>query len=285
MIFCSRPCAIQNTRRTNLNLTRHGRPEPVWEIGLAAVDKIRQTRGALYVQVANLLKRRILNRAWLPGEKIPSIEKLAEDFNVAVVTVRQAIALLEDDGFVQRRQGSGTFITELAANRKWVALESTWDSMLKKWESSSAKIVHQDDSVASPILDSSDGIPAPAYRFLRRVHFSDDLAYAVINIYVDRRLFGLAPERFDKEMVILVLQSLPDVKIAEAKQTITIGTADIEVAELLGIPVNSPVGEVRRVITDSEGTVIYVGEATYRGDLVRLESVLKPDDDADSGKK
>ena len=243
---------------------------------MASVDAIRQSPGALYVQVAALLKRRINSNTWVAGERMPSIEKLAKEFDVAVVTVRQAVALLEEDGLVQRKQGRGTFITEKAATRKWVALETTWESMLRKCESSSVRILKESDAVGSPTLDSSDGIPAPAYRFLRRVHFSEEVAYAVINIYIDRRLFTLAPERFENEMVILVLESLPDVNIAEAKQTIAIGTADIEVAEALDISVNAPVGEVRRIITDSDGVVIYVGEATYRGDLVKLESRLTP---------
>jgi GntR family transcriptional regulator len=42
----------------------------------------------------------------------------------------------------------------------------------------------------------------------------------------------------------------------------------------LRIPLNSPVGEVRRVLQDQNGVVIYLGEAIYRGDMVKLERVL-----------
>jgi GntR family transcriptional regulator len=75
-------------------------------------------------------------------------------------------------------------------------------------------------------------------------------------------------------MVIPLLESLPGVEIKSARQTLSIGTADVETARLLRIPLNSPVGEVRRVLQDQNGVVIYLGEAIYRGDMVKLERVL-----------
>ncbi len=57
---------------------------------------------------------------------------------------------------------------------------------------------------------------------------------------------------------------------------LTIGTADLEVARLLGVPVNAPVAEVRRVFRDETGRVIYLGEVTYRGDAIHVEMNLKP---------
>ena len=73
-----------------------------------------------------------------------------------------------------------------------------------------------------------------------------------------------------------MLLDLPGVRIAHAWQTLTIGTADVEVARLIGMPVNAPVAEVRRVCHDATGTVIYLGEVTYRGDYVHLEMDLEP---------
>ena len=61
-----------------------------------------------------------------------------------------------------------------------------------------------------------------------------------------------------------------------ARQTLTIGTADVEVARLLQVPLNSPVAEVRRVFTAADRSVIYLGEVTYRGDFVRIEMDLRP---------
>jgi GntR family transcriptional regulator len=95
-------------------------------------------------------------------------------------------------------------------------------------------------------------------------------------VYLDEVIFKLAPKRFRRETVIPVLLDLPQVKITHARQTLAISVADTEVANLLAIPLNAPVAEVRRVFTGPDKTVLYLGEITYRGDYIHLEMDLIP---------
>lgn len=106
---------------------------------------------------------------------------------------------------------------------------------------------------------------------MRRVHSADGMPYAVSDLYVDRRHYAVCPERFESEMVILVLDSMPEVRIKRMTQCLTIETADLEHASLLNMAVGSALGIVRRVICDESDTVIYVGRAVYRGDAVKFE--------------
>lgn len=76
--------------------------------------------------------------------------------------------------------------------------------------------------------------------------------------------------------MVPLLSTMPTVQIARAHQILTIGSADPETARLLCMQVNAPVANVRRVFTAPEGTVIYLGEVIYRGDLVQLEMDLVP---------
>jgi GntR family transcriptional regulator len=82
--------------------------------------------------------------------------------------------------------------------------------------------------------------------------------------------------RFRRETVIPILKDMRDPRIKTARQTLTIGTAHLDVAKLLRVPLNSPVAERRRVFTSQDGTVIYLGEVTYRGDFIRIEMDLRP---------
>lgn len=234
---------------------------------------LRNAPGVLYQHVAALIRKQLLGGELLPGDRLPSIEALAQTYGVAVVTVRQALALLEEEKLIERRHGKGTFVTDAIGTKRWLKLESNWDSLIKMWGSSKPRPLKIFDTVGTPVLEEEDGTPAPAYRYMRRVHSEEDTPYAVSDIYVDRRLYLRCPERFNSEMVIVVLDSL-DV-VSTMRQRLTIGTADLEVASLLGMPVNAPVGIVRRVIRDHAGIAIYIGEAVYRGDLVRLEREIK----------
>ncbi|MTJ04791.1 MAG: GntR family transcriptional regulator [Sediminimonas qiaohouensis] len=246
--------------------------------GSPGQNALRSGRGKLYEQIATLIRNEIVSGRWVPGERLPSLGTLAERHGVALVTVRQAVALLEEDGIVRRRQGKGTFVSDTLPEQKWLKLESNWQSMLKMWGRSKPRLLKVADDVASPFLAEEDGKPARSYRYMRRVHMADGVPYAVVDIYVDQDLYARAPNKFDSEMVVVVLDRFEDVSLTSVRQRLTIGSADLETAELLNIPVNAPVGKMRRVLKDQHGTVIYVGEAIYRGDLVRLErEIQRPD--------
>jgi GntR family transcriptional regulator len=236
---------------------------------------LKTSPGKLFEQVAMLIEKRIDGGDWVAGERLPSIDALAETFDVAVVTVRQALDLLEDKGLIDRHQGRGTFVASNASEKRWLKLESSWETLIPIWGRSKPRPLKVRSAIQMPTLLAEDGNPAPGYRHMRRVHSADGIPYAVSDLYVDRRLYAICPLRFDTEMVIVVLDSLPDVKIKSMRQCLTIETADLEEASLLAIPVGAPVGNMRRVIRDQADTVVYVGEAVYRGDIVKLERELK----------
>ena len=63
-----------------------------------------------YLQVADVLRKEIAEGIFQDGQTLMTEEELRFRFNVSRQTVRQAIALLEDDGLVDRRRGSGTYV-------------------------------------------------------------------------------------------------------------------------------------------------------------------------------
>lgn len=65
-----------------------------------------------YTQLANSLKSNILEGLYQPGKKIPTEPELSELFAVSRHTVRMAVSLLEEEGFLRRIQGSGTYVME-----------------------------------------------------------------------------------------------------------------------------------------------------------------------------
>lgn len=230
-----------------------------------------------YAQLADLFRGRIARGVWPPGGTLPPIEHLMREFDVARVTVRQAVNVLAREGLVSPQRGRGTFVsTAPPARARSLRLGMTLRDLAALYRDDKPKLTLIDQASAVPRLGPKDGKPAPRYHFMRRVHTRDDEPYCVIAIYLDERVFRMAPKRFRQETVIPVLLELPGVKIAKARQTLSIGSADVEVAEHLMVPVNTPVAEVRRVCTAPDGTVIYLGEVTYRGDYIHLEMDLKP---------
>lgn len=229
-----------------------------------------------YVQLAELIRQRVAKEHWPPGSTLPSIEHLMQEFDVARVTVRQAIALLADEGLLSPQRGRGTFVTGKPGARRQLRVETTLDDLVAMYSGDRPDHATLAEGVADPALTDKDGIKAPKYYYLRRVHSRNGERYCVISIYIDHRVFRRASARFRRELALPVLTSLPGLKIAGARQTLTISTADVETSRLLGIPINAPVGEVRRVMCGPDRTVIYLAEVTYRGDYIHLEMDLKP---------
>jgi GntR family transcriptional regulator len=229
-----------------------------------------------YVQLSDLMRQRIAKGHWPRGGVIPSIEKLMEEFDVARVTVRQAIQLLAQEGLLLPQRGRGTFVTAEPSRERRLLVHATLDELVAMYRGDTPDLSNIVESRDPPMLLEQDGDPAPGYHHLRRVHSRAGERYCVVSLYIDERIFGLAPERFRHEVAIPLLATLPGIEIARARQTLHISTADVEIARDLHVPVNAPVGEIRRVFNARDGSVLYLAEATYRGDYIRLEMDLKP---------
>ncbi len=239
----------------------------------ATRPQFSERHGTLYAQVASVIRQRVRSGVWAAGQQIPTLEELEREFGVARVTLRQALSLLESEGLIWRGRGRGTFVTDKGA-LEWFKLETSRDQLVHSLEGNWSKMIAVDSADSVPYLEPGDGEAARAYRHMRRVHGAGASAYALVDMHLDRRLYARAPKRFDTEMIIPVLDALPGVEIADIRQTLTIGTADHEVAEHLGVPIGSPIGVLRRVVRDGTGCAVYVGVVNYRGDAVKLEISL-----------
>jgi GntR family transcriptional regulator len=63
-----------------------------------------------YHRIAESLRARIRAGEWTAGAPLPNQRQLARDFGVTLMTLRQALELLERDHLITRRHGLGTFV-------------------------------------------------------------------------------------------------------------------------------------------------------------------------------
>ncbi|MHA2789628.1 GntR family transcriptional regulator [Corynebacterium sp. S7] len=69
-------------------------------------------RKSAYVAIAEVLRRRIESREYEPGDRLPAERELVAEFDVARMTIRHALDLLQMEGLIDRRRGrtGGTFV-------------------------------------------------------------------------------------------------------------------------------------------------------------------------------
>lgn len=66
----------------------------------------------IYIQIASELKNRIIGGQLKPGDKLPSVREIAEEFSVNPNTAQRVFIELDKDGITYIERGVGTFVKE-----------------------------------------------------------------------------------------------------------------------------------------------------------------------------
>lgn len=71
-----------------------------------------ERKTAKYRFLVDTIKEKIKSGAYAPGERMESEHHLSDTFGYSRQTVRQALSVLEREGLIERRRGSGTYIAQ-----------------------------------------------------------------------------------------------------------------------------------------------------------------------------
>lgn len=65
-----------------------------------------------YLSIAATIRERIAAGMYAPGQQLPASAALAKEHGVALMTVRQALGILQQEGAIEARHGAGTFVAD-----------------------------------------------------------------------------------------------------------------------------------------------------------------------------
>ena len=229
----------------------------------------------LYYQLYETLRSQIQDGVWNNGDFFPPIPVLADQFDVATVTVRQALGLLQKDGLVQSRQGRGTVITSSALRLQPLQLESTVTEILDLYAEDSPDVESIDEGLAMPPLKASDFHLLPSYFFIKRVHIRHGGRYCLITFFLAEPLFPIMKTgfaiiwfyRFCSRLMILALPALGSHCVSKRRIT--------QLATILKVSAGDPIARVKRYITNQQDELIYFADVRYRGDAIQYNIELK----------
>ena len=89
----------------------------------------RQPAPPLYERIRGTLREGILSGHYAPASLLPSEAALGAQFNASRITVRQALADLQNEGLIFRRHGKGTFVSPPKAFQNVTALQGFAEAM------------------------------------------------------------------------------------------------------------------------------------------------------------
>jgi DNA-binding GntR family transcriptional regulator len=67
-----------------------------------------------YLRIAGIIREQIEHGELRPGEQVPSVTKIADEYNVSRGTARRALDQLKEWGLTEATPGWGTFVKENA---------------------------------------------------------------------------------------------------------------------------------------------------------------------------
>jgi GntR family transcriptional regulator len=132
-------------------------------------------RRSLRHSLAEELRSRILAGEWRPGERLPSEPELARRRTVSRSSMRAAITVLEEDGYVSRRHGSGTYVTHRPALPNDLGRNFGVSSMIARSGMQPGTVEEEASALpAPPAVAEALGVEAGAIvSSLRRVRTAD----------------------------------------------------------------------------------------------------------------
>lgn len=234
---------------------------------------------ALWEHVCDILGAE-LEQARLPlGDRLPSEAMLTKRFRVSRMTLRQALAKLEQRGLVHPEAGRGWFVGA-AQSPKPVSeepgvLQSFTEMARSRGLTPDSVVLHCERRAAD--WDEAQQLamaPGAELLSLRRLRRLDSIAVAVDHSIVPSALLpDASADQFRDGSLYAALQR-GGVRLVRADYEVEAVAADTEHAELLGVDVGAPLLSARQIATDARGRRIERGHITYRGDRYRFRAVL-----------
>ena len=209
----------------------------------------------LHRQLRDLLVGRIESGEWSPGTYLPSEARLAEDYGVAVGTLRKALLDLASEGVVQRRQGKGTVVASHDSDQvlfRFFNLRRPDGGMLRPESRVLSRVV----GPATPAEAAELGI-APGADAVRitRVRDGDGTPIVYEHILLDAARFGAlsqAPDPLPNTLYQLY-QAQFGVTVHRASEAVVAAAAEGACAAELGLAPGTPVLHIRRIAQDYNG--------------------------------
>ena len=231
-------------------------------------------------RVSNLLLEAMADGKYRDAKYLPPENELAAEFGVSRTALRDGTAILEREGFITRKWGSGTMINHhVLAVRNRIDIEHEFLDMVRrcgfapeiaevrverarasKAEAGKLGIREQDSLYSVERLITADGIPAIYCVNLFPETLISDLSFD------EEEMRAPIFEFLERRCGVSVYIEISDIRAVNASK---------EIAEHLGIPEGSAVLGIEEHGHDIDGRPVMLSQEYYREGLVSHSVVRK----------
>lgn len=221
----------------------------------------------VYLQVVQGLQSMIERQAISEGAALPGERELAGQLGVSRVTVRQALRLLEEQGFITRRHGSGTYVAPRRIVQPLSVLTGFSEDMRSRGLVPGGQVLRLERTRPSPqeAMNLALG-PAEEVVRLERLRTANGEPLALETSTMPGYLLGPVDPQHMENTSLYALLRARGFTPARAMQRLSARAADPSSARALHVDEGAALLATERVTWDEQGRVLEFARALYRGD-------------------
>lgn len=229
----------------------------------------------LYVQIQEDLIARIRSGEFKVGDMIPSQKMLAAAYGVSDITVRKALDLLVNEGYLYRIQGKGTFVAERKINRV-LNLMSFTEEMSSRGLEVESRVMELKVITDRRVARELKILPTKEIVKITRLRLVDGKPYALQTSYIPAAIASLEHMEKMREMSSLY-QVLKEIGVQPSKAH-EIYRADVltdhRLCRLLQAQHGEPILAVERYTYTKDEILFEYVQSILKGNLYTIEVVL-----------
>jgi GntR family transcriptional regulator len=209
------------------------------------------------------------------GEAIPSERQLSAELGISRLTLRAALDDLAREGYVVRRRGAGTFVSEPKIAQE-LTMTSFTDDMRRRGLRPASKTLELRVSPAGARLGRLLRVsPSEPVVIASRLRLADGESMAIETVHVrEKHVPGLTERDLEEQSFYELLKDRYGIVIVGGEQTIEPTVTDEDESAALGVPLHSPAFRFERITHSETGEIVEFVESIYRGDRYRLVTTL-----------
>ena len=229
-----------------------------------------------YHRIAETLRERIRGGALAPGARLDNQRELAKSFAVTLMTLRQALELLEREHLITRRHGLGTFVAAPSIDYDILQLRRFAGDLSAKGEHVATRLLEARFAASDRRVAEALRLPARARVFvLERLRLVDDHPMSLQRSFLPP-LIGDEVVRADLARTPLhqVLEFKLGVVIVRAHETVSAVRLGRREARDLGCRAGAAAFESERISHDAGGAPVVFDRVFIPGDRFRITREL-----------
>jgi GntR family transcriptional regulator len=235
------------------------------------------TRIPRYHQIAQSLRERIGTGALAAGERLDNQRVLAREFGVTLMTLRQALELLERDGLITRRHGLGTFVASPSIDYDILHLRAFAGDLSAKGEHVATRLLGS--HTARPdhhVARALDLAGAMRVFVVERLRLVDGRPMSFQASYLPA---GIGEEVAKADLAVTplgqVLAFKLGIELTGARETVAAVQLDARAARELGCRRGAPAFRSDRVSLGADGAPVVYDRVLIPGDRFRITRQLQ----------